>query len=90
MDRRTFVLVVASTLLVDPRLSGAQGKVYRIGILTSGAAAAERQRFDDFTRGLNELGYFEGRNIQIERRYAAGKFDVLPALAADLDNKRST
>ncbi len=89
MDRRTFELVVASLLLVDPRVSAAQqGKVYRIGILTSGAAPAERQRFDDFTRGLNELGYFEGRNIQIERRYAAGKFEVLPALAADLTQQK--
>lgn len=89
MDRRTFVLVAAGSLLVGPRLSAAQpGKVYKIGILASGAAFAERQRFDDFTRGLNELGYFEGRNIQIERRYAAGKFDVLPTLAADLIRQR--
>lgn len=89
MDRRTFVLVVASTLLVDPRVPAAQqGKLYRIGILTSGTAPAERKRFDDFTRGLNELGYFEGGNIQIERRYAAGKFELLPALAADLTQQK--
>jgi putative tryptophan/tyrosine transport system substrate-binding protein len=89
MDRRTFVLAVASTLLVESRLSAAQqGKIYRIGILTTGTATAEQQRFDNFTRGLNELGYFEGRNIQIERRYAAGKFEVLPALAADLTQQK--
>jgi putative ABC transport system substrate-binding protein len=89
MDRRAFVLAVASAPLFDPRVSAAQqAKVYRIGILTSGAAPAERQRFDDFTRGLNELGYLEGRNIQIERRYAAGKFEVLAALAADLAQQK--
>jgi putative ABC transport system substrate-binding protein len=89
MDRRAFVLAVASALFFDPRVSAAQpAKVYRIGILTSGAAPAEQKRFDDFTRGLNELGYFEGRNIQIERRYAAGKFEVLPALAADLAQQK--
>lgn len=89
MDRRAFVLAVASALFVDPRVSAAQpAKVYRIGILTSGAAPAEEKRFDDFTRGLNELGYFEGRNVQIERRYAAGKFEVLPALAADLTQQK--
>lgn len=89
MDRRAFLLVVASAPLFEPRVSAAQpGKVYRIGILTSGAVPAERQRFDDFTRGLSDLGYFEGRNIQIERRYAAGKFEVLPALAADLTQQK--
>jgi putative ABC transport system substrate-binding protein len=88
-DRRTFVLGAASILFIDPRVGAAQqGKAYRIGILTSGAAPSERQRFDDFTRGLNELGYFEGRNIQIERRYAAGKFEDLPALAADLTRQK--
>src|SRR5207247_3784036 len=39
-----------------------------------------------FTQGLRELGYFEGRNIAIEQRYAEGSVERLPALAAELAN----
>lgn len=89
MDRRTFVQVLASAFAAAPASAAAQQpKVYRIGILTSGTAAAERRRFDELAQGLDELGYVEGRNIEIQRRYADGKFEDLPALAADLVHRK--
>jgi putative ABC transport system substrate-binding protein len=83
--RRAFVCAVGAVLLANAAPSPAQQqKAYVIGILTSGTAAAERQRFDDFTRGLRDLGYVEGSNIRLEKRYADGRYESLPALARDL------
>ena len=59
-------------------------KVPRIGYLTGGFAAAGSPRTDAFRQGLRELGYVEGKNVVIEYRYAEGKLDRLPALAAEL------
>ena len=56
----------------------------RIGYLTGGFASGGSPRTDAFRQGLRELGYVEGKNIVIEYRYAEGKLDRLPALAAEL------
>ena len=71
----TFALGGAVALAQQPT------KIPRIGFLTGVSNAA---RAEAFRQGLRELGYVEGKNIVIEYRYAEGKLDRLPALAAEL------
>jgi putative ABC transport system substrate-binding protein len=88
MHRRAFIRGVASALFV-PSVVEAQpsAKVYRIGYLgnfpLSGAPSSVRM-WEAFTQALQQGGYVEGRNIVFEKRYAEGRNERLPALAADL------
>jgi putative ABC transport system substrate-binding protein len=59
-------------------------KVPRVGMLVAGSVSSYKSRIDAFRRGLSELGYMEGKNILIDYRYAEGKVDRYPDLAADL------
>jgi putative tryptophan/tyrosine transport system substrate-binding protein len=59
-------------------------KVPRIGYLSSSDAATESARSEPIRLALRELGYIEGQNIAVEYRYAEGKLDRAPELAAEL------
>jgi putative ABC transport system substrate-binding protein len=59
-------------------------KIPRIGFLIAASPSAIATRIEAFRQGLRELGYVEGKDIVIEWRYAEGKLDRLPALAAEL------
>ena len=59
-------------------------KVPRIGYLSADDAASESSRAEPIRLALRELGYIEGQNLTIEYRYAEGKRDRLPELAAEL------
>jgi putative ABC transport system substrate-binding protein len=58
--------------------------VYRIGFLGTASASAQAKRVDALRAGLRDLGYVEGKNIVIEFRWAEGRYDRLPDLAAEL------
>ena len=75
------LVVVAVPLAIEAQQAG---KLWRVGYLSSSSAERERSRLAAFQQGLRELGYVEGKSISIEQRYAGGKFDRLPQLAADL------
>ena len=59
-------------------------RVARIGYLSAFDAATESARSEPFRLALRELGYIERQNIATEYRYAEGKFDRFPELAAEL------
>jgi len=89
MNRRVFVLGLGASLFA-PRFSTlAQqpaGKIWRIGYLNDGSASDPQiaRRRDLFRQGLRDLGYVEGKNINIEYRYAEGRSERLPELAKEL------
>jgi len=88
IDRRTFLAGTGAVLLAAPLAAETQQaeKVYWLGYLASGwpDRPDERGVIDRFRQALRDLGYLEGRNIVIEIRYAEGKLERLPDLAAEL------
>jgi len=87
MKRRTFLGAITGGLLAAPVAAEAQqGKVPRVGVLSPGNpppgdAFHQRERFE---AGLRELGWTPGSNIVVDYRYAEGKLDRLPGLAAEV------
>jgi putative tryptophan/tyrosine transport system substrate-binding protein len=82
MRRREFIIALSGAAIV-PNLACAQQQpvpiIGRLGVAAPiGAIEAE------FSRGLAEAGYVEGKNVSMERRWAAGRYDQLPALAEEL------
>ena len=84
------VTVVVLALLAVPLAAEAQParKVPRIGYLATGSVGIERSWLAAFQQGLRDLGYVEGETIVIEQRYAAGRFERLPELAAELVRRK--
>jgi len=78
------VVVLLLSLMPAPLAGEAQGKVYRIGWLSPASSATGAAQFEALRKGLAELGYFEGRNIAIEGRWADGDATRLPRLARAL------
>ncbi len=83
--------VVFVALFATPDTADGQqpAKVPRIGILVIGSPTTHRFLVDGFARGLRELGYVQGRDAVLEYRFAEGKFERLPSLAADLVRRKA-
>ena len=84
---RFFLTLLFVLALSIPVAAQQVPKVPRIGYLTIGYAPTEARRAplrEAFLQGLRELGYVEGKNILIEYRYAEGKSERFPDLAAEL------
>ena len=80
-----FWLLTTMLLLTAPFAQAQQpARIFRIGILISGSASLNSARVEAFRQQLREHGYVEGKNIVIEYRYAEGKRERLPDLAARL------
>jgi putative ABC transport system substrate-binding protein len=92
MDRRAF-LAGATAFLAAPLAAEAQqaGKVYRLGIISPAASPAPSDRAAAsllVPAFLREMGYVEGQNLVVDRRYAENQFDRLPGLARHLVEDR--
>ena len=86
MERRSFLAVVSGSLLAVPLAADAQqpSKVPRIGFLGAASATGYASQLEALRTGLRDFGYVEDRTIAIEFRWAEGKYDRLPDLAAEL------
>jgi putative ABC transport system substrate-binding protein len=88
VDRRAFIGTLAGGLLAAPLAAEGQqaDKVHRIGILGNVPISdpGGARLWGAFADGLRALGYVDGRNIRIEHLSSEGRYERLPALAADL------
>jgi putative ABC transport system substrate-binding protein len=86
IDRRAFIASVTAGALMASRSADAQKPkgMHRIGWLSPASAADGLPNLEALRAGLRELGYVEGRTITIEARWADGRTDRLPQLAAEL------
>lgn len=84
--RQLFLALGASALAAPFGSFGQQGKIWRVGILATRnrPTSLDSDAFNQFVLGMRELGYIEGKNLQIEFRWAEGQYERLPALAAEL------
>ena len=85
--RRKLIFALGASTLAAPLASFAQkkpAKVYRIGVLVPSTPGAGAHYQEAFKQALRELGYVEGQNIIVERRYGEGRIEQFSAFAAEL------
>ena len=87
-NRRKLVIALGASALTVPldvlRSTGEQGLARRVPVTSVRPASLDSAVFGAFAQGMRDLGYVEGKNLVIEWRFADGKFERLPELAAEL------
>ena len=84
MRRRDFIKGIVVSAAWPPVAWAQQPAMPIIGFLHSGSAVENAERLEAFRKGLKQAGFVEGSNVAIEFRWADGRYDRLPGMAADL------
>ncbi len=85
MRRREFIKITAGSAAAWPLAALAQQPAMpAIGFLDAASPKSDASLVAEFVKGLGETGYVDGKNIQIEYRWAENQYDRLPGMAADL------
>jgi putative tryptophan/tyrosine transport system substrate-binding protein len=88
MRRREFITLLGGAAAWPIAARAQQLELRTVGYLSSRAADVEDEFLAAFRRGLSETGYVEGRNLIVEYRWTEGRYDQLPAVAAELVRRR--
>ena len=88
MKRRELILVLGGAMTAARALRAQQKAMPVIGFLGLASLGPMALSVAEFRQGLSEAGYVEGQNVTIEFRWAEGRYDRLPALAADLVGRK--
>ena len=89
MNKREFLVLLAGAMTASRGLRAQQQKAMPvIGFLSGASPAPSAPYLAAFLQGLSETGYVEGQNVTIEYRWAEGRYDRLPALAAELVDRK--
>jgi len=93
MQRRTFIggsaAILAGPLCFADAIAEQPTKLPVIGFLGSGSPGSNAPLLAAFRQGLSETGWVEGQNLAIEQRWAEGRYDRLPILAAEFVDRRA-